>query len=649
MKTQAIAEQRPSFTPTGTILLQSKCDKCPKKHLLQMGHNNQVGSMSAPSIDYKVQNSPNQTLAPGNRIQSHVGHSLSQIFIYAPSPDAAAKMQTKLAISQPGDEYEQEADRVAEQVMRMPEVIVQSQPLISRDEQGVRGMCPRCKEDEKENLQTKTITRQASGTPRGLDAPPIVHEVLRSPGQKLNAATRTFMEPRFGHDFSKVRVHTDTRAEESARAVNALAYTVGEDVAFGRGHYAPDTANGMRLLAHELTHYLQQQHSENRALPDKSPERARNAADESLFSRSPIWVSRSTVTRGLLARQSAKGCANSQQTIHRVAVGTNGMFPVSSKTEAIRLWDYVVYSDHVRLGNRKVSDGVVIGSWPWLTNNPGDITVDVRPRMQKKDDPTSGYWQNARAWGWPAKQGPSPDKLSPVSGDSGLSVDNTAVEGFAARGDLAIFADLERGQRALKEWILKYFGDKTLRVYVSTIHLGPVGTHKKGDDPEKYWKRMQLYLSDKKYPQNYVTMTKGKDVKENEWGDVLDAFGFVEGFFSRRDVAGQANKFQYVENKGIIYRCGGRDPIGVDPAFKNHEYVKKMPQNTPPEIKWLLGCVDESSSDSCPQDQPEDQSSSPAESQGGSEDTGSINAGGAGGAPDRSNESGGSEGSSGGK
>lgn len=88
--------------------------------------------------------------------------------------------------------------------------------------------------------------------------PPIVHEVLGSSGQPLDAVTRAFMEPRFGHDFSQVRVHTDARAAESARAVNALAYTVGRDVVFGAGEYKPGTSDGRRLLAHELTHVMQQ-------------------------------------------------------------------------------------------------------------------------------------------------------------------------------------------------------------------------------------------------------------------------------------------------------------------------------------------------------------------------------------------------------
>jgi hypothetical protein len=88
--------------------------------------------------------------------------------------------------------------------------------------------------------------------------PPIVGDVLRSSGQLLDPTTRAFMESRFGHDFSRVRVHTDARAAESARAVNAHAYTVGRDIIFAAGEYAPETTNGRRLLAHELVHVMQQ-------------------------------------------------------------------------------------------------------------------------------------------------------------------------------------------------------------------------------------------------------------------------------------------------------------------------------------------------------------------------------------------------------
>lgn len=98
----------------------------------------------------------------------------------------------------------------------------------------------------------------ASGVLGPMTAPPIVHDVLNSPGQPLDSATRAFFEPRFGHDFSQVLVHVGERAEQSARDVNAHAYTVGHDIVFGAGKFSPATQEGRRLLAHELTHVVQQ-------------------------------------------------------------------------------------------------------------------------------------------------------------------------------------------------------------------------------------------------------------------------------------------------------------------------------------------------------------------------------------------------------
>lgn len=114
------------------------------------------------------------------------------------------------------------------------------------------GECDGC---GKQRLQRRAAT---AGTDPS-SVPPVVGEVLGSAGRPLDASARSFMEPRFGHDFSGVRVHTDGRAAESARSVNALAYTVGRNVVFGAGRYAPHTASGKMLLAHELTHVVQQQ------------------------------------------------------------------------------------------------------------------------------------------------------------------------------------------------------------------------------------------------------------------------------------------------------------------------------------------------------------------------------------------------------
>jgi hypothetical protein len=112
--------------------------------------------------------------------------------------------------------------------------------------------------NESKAPQSNLLSRRDNGQGRAASAPPIVHEVLNSPGQPLDDATRAYMEPRFGHDFSKVRVHADGKAAESARAVNAVAYTVGRDVAFDLGQYQPRTVAGKKLLAHELTHVIQQ-------------------------------------------------------------------------------------------------------------------------------------------------------------------------------------------------------------------------------------------------------------------------------------------------------------------------------------------------------------------------------------------------------
>jgi hypothetical protein len=103
-----------------------------------------------------------------------------------------------------------------------------------------------------------TLQRAAVNSSPVNDAPPILHEALRSPGQPLDVDTRTVMESRFCHDFSQVRVHTDAKAAESAQALDALAYTVGRDVVFGSGQYSPETSAGQNLLAHELAHVVQQ-------------------------------------------------------------------------------------------------------------------------------------------------------------------------------------------------------------------------------------------------------------------------------------------------------------------------------------------------------------------------------------------------------
>lgn len=174
-------------------------------------------------------------------------------------------IQAKLAISQPNDPYEQEADRVAEQVMRMPASPAPTQIQRKCACGGIAGPTGEC---EACAAKRKALQRQATKQTSETTAPPIVNQVLSSGNSlPLDVETRAFMEPSFGTDFSQVRVHTDGQAAESAQSVSALAYTVGSDVVFGNGQYRPKTSEGQKLLAHELTHVVQQGERVTRAGP----------------------------------------------------------------------------------------------------------------------------------------------------------------------------------------------------------------------------------------------------------------------------------------------------------------------------------------------------------------------------------------------
>ncbi len=147
-------------------------------------------------------------------------------------------IQAKLKVGQLDDKYEQEADRVAEQVMNMPEPQVQRQ----------------IEPEDEETLWTKGVPSQIPGVTPNLESR---IQSLKGSGQPLPEADRGFMERRFGVDFSGVRVHTDSEADQLNKELNAQAFTYGKDIYFGAGRYSPGTLSGKRLLAHELTHVVQ--------------------------------------------------------------------------------------------------------------------------------------------------------------------------------------------------------------------------------------------------------------------------------------------------------------------------------------------------------------------------------------------------------
>ena len=182
-------------------------------------------------------------------------------------------LQTKLQVGEPGDIYEQEADQVAASVMRTPTTTVQRQmdedeevqtkpitPLVQRqseeEEEESAPMLQLQTEEEEEKVQAKANPGSTPQVSSNLEAR---IQSRRGTGKPLPTSTRAFMEPRFGHDFSGVRIHNDSQAAGAANELNAQAFTTGQDIFFGSGHYEPHTTKGKLLLGHELTHTIQQQ------------------------------------------------------------------------------------------------------------------------------------------------------------------------------------------------------------------------------------------------------------------------------------------------------------------------------------------------------------------------------------------------------
>jgi hypothetical protein len=177
---------------------------------------------TAFSAGGKIEAQPQSPLAMG------FGETPSVRAVLPPSAPLPLPLQGKLAVGSVADPLEKEADAAADRVMRSPG---------EGSAAGVGASAPMA---------------------GGAAAPHSVHDVLQSPGAALDAGVRAFMEPRFGHDFRQVRVHADARAAQSAQEVRARAYTVGQHVVFGAAQYTPASAAGRRLIAHELSHVVQQ-------------------------------------------------------------------------------------------------------------------------------------------------------------------------------------------------------------------------------------------------------------------------------------------------------------------------------------------------------------------------------------------------------
>jgi hypothetical protein len=240
---------------------------------------------------------------------------------------AGPAIQAKLKIGRPGDEYEQEADRIADKVISMSGPVVQQQAIKEEEEEKPIQARPLAaqitpliqrqpeEEEEEEFLQTKPFASQITpfiqrqleeeeeeelqmqaSTSQALEVTPSFEariNAMKGGGQALPQSERDFFEPRFGCDFSQVRVHTDTEATKAAKALNAKAFTTGHNVTFGPGQYAPETSGGKQLLAHELTHVVQQNGA---SCTQRSPWLRRNenqrAKDTTLISEGIIKTSK---------------------------------------------------------------------------------------------------------------------------------------------------------------------------------------------------------------------------------------------------------------------------------------------------------------------------------------------------------------------
>lgn len=210
-------------------------------------------------------------------------------------------IQAKLKIGKANDKYELEADSVADQVMRMSDhtVMNNSSKMTEHDQPKVQHLCPVSKENlKRQPLQEKDLLLAKASQGHSPQVTPNVAanmQSLQSSGQPLTDSTRYFFETRFARDFSDVRIHTGTQAANTAQSVQAKAFTVGRDIVFGTGEFQPQIIEGKRLIAHELTHVIQQSN-------DRTHDNQGQTAYASVYERTPPRIAR----QGLESAEEAK-------------------------------------------------------------------------------------------------------------------------------------------------------------------------------------------------------------------------------------------------------------------------------------------------------------------------------------------------------
>lgn len=354
----------------------------------------------APSGNNDPRRQPGRSSAahPLLELQRSAGNQAVQSLVRSPF------IQAKLQISTPGDPFEEEADRTADTVMRMPEPpsegieeneeskSLQAKPLVQRavplavrddDEEEsqirpvqrlaaavIQRLCKECEEEKHEDQgQSGTMVHRKSApeqlpddeveeqqvqasraqiaTPKVTTSVASNIHALNGGGSSLPATTRAFFEPRFGADFSQVRVHTDSRAAATASSIQAKAFTVGSNIAFGPGQYAPESHQGRQLLAHELTHVIQQNGSHRLGQPSAMRQASQvatpvqQASTQPVIQRDPVCpnqrdsteVTKAQSSAGLLAVDTSFNAAKESLSVQDFGIGQDSVRPTMTDSD----------------------------------------------------------------------------------------------------------------------------------------------------------------------------------------------------------------------------------------------------------------------------------------------------------------------------
>lgn len=314
-------------------------------------------------------------------------------------------------------------------------------------------LCPSCRREG----EAMPVRRRASAAPSPESRAPAPLDAVRSVvgsggGRPLDPGTRAFFEAGFGRDLGGVRIHTGPAADASARGVNALAYTVGRDVVFRDGGYAPDSGEGRRLLAHELAHVVQGAGTPAGPAPfrvggaDEPAERHADAAAEAVLAG---W------------RPPADALAPQPPALRRVRQKAPG---ATGDLRAVPGWRYVVFDKEIKLMSGAATQ---IGTIPWITNNPGNLTV--MPQDKPKKGPELEKWSRLNHLPYEMRGAYArPNALRVVNTNKEMNKDRPSGQTII---HYAIFESEEAGAAAIVPYIRGYHPRSVLnavRAYVST-------------------------------------------------------------------------------------------------------------------------------------------------------------------------------------